>query len=146
MKSILMVLIGATLLASCSACNNNPFVLHHVADVTMYKSRFDADMQLLGRVPVVYFNLRFEQGSGGHCTINPDHTRTLQILVNTTEFSWYTYYIFLHEMGHALHSCSDADHVTDRASIMNPDQNMIIYEEFRDTAKRLQYLKDVVHL
>lgn len=144
MKKVTLTIIGLMLMASCSACNKSLDSKGSTQNMKLYQDKLDQDLRLIGHPAINYDHISFVSGLGGHCLKDSSGNITLAILNNTQDFSWFTYYAFIHEIGHALKTCTDVDHVVGRASFMNKDQNMIIYEQFRHDQERLMYLRDML--
>ena len=118
-------------------------------DFSIYVEHLNKDLAAIGEPSVNTDGIRFYAFS----TIKPGSTfvglcskgsdgKKISIIKTTETFEYYTYLIFVHEIGHCAYN---KVHSTNRAAIMYPSTNEDNYSMFVRDEARLNMLKDLLN-
>lgn len=115
-------------------------------DITKYLEKLNEDLTLIGSSPINVDHIKFysqKTGDGsyiGLCSKGSDGIK-ISLVEPDSDFSWYTYYIFVHEIGH----CYFNKRHMNGPYIMNPTPHAIMSTEFISDSGRLGLLVQMLN-
>lgn len=116
-------------------------------DVSIYTAKFNSDLALLNRQPInvdfieFYSQPKSDGIYDGLCSKGSDAIK-VSIVMPDKEFNLYTYYVYIHEIGHCYFNKPHKK----GPYIMNPEPYLFMTGDFLSETKRLQYIEEMITL
>lgn len=141
------LIILSLLLVGCNVPPEHPARFFGIrTDVSMYTQMFNSELALINRPPINVDFIQFYSQSksdgiyDGLCSKGSDGIKVSMVMPDT-EFNLYTYYIYIHEIGHCYFN---KPHKMG-PYIMNPEPYLFMSGDFLDETKRLQYILEMLN-
>lgn len=142
------LIILSLLFASCAPMPEYKAKFFGVrTDISIYTQKFNSELALLNRPPINVNFIQFysqPKSNGiydGLCSKGSDGIK-VSIVMPDKEFNLYSYYIYIHEIGH----CYFGKHHKMGPYIMNPEPYLFMSGDFYDETKRLKQIEDMITL